>query len=219
MRFDALINGEGDSNTEGIVVRKAGDTVFFQFTGDGYIDIDDWGTLDPSRLINAIRDNTEKSNSMRREKDLSPLHVEGWLKEPTLDKTTKTVFWAISIRRDDGRRLANSVALRLGRSGYEKVIWAGNIATNEAGGVLDTILAAHRYDPGQRYEDHAAGDKLAGYGIAALVGAVAGAKLAKVAAAGGLLLLFKKFWFLVFAPLALLYRKLKSAFGAKPPAA
>jgi uncharacterized membrane-anchored protein len=80
-------------------------------------------------------------------------------------------------------------------------------------------LADHRYDPGQRYEDHAAGDKLAGFGIAALVGAVAGAKLAKVAAVGGLLLLVKKFWFLVFAPLALLYRKFNGAAGPKPPAA
>jgi hypothetical protein len=28
-----------------------------------------------------------------------------------------------------------------------------------------------------------------------------------------------KFWFLVFAPLGLFYRKIESAFGAKPPPA
>src|SRR5579863_9132455 len=41
VRFDALINGEGDANTEGIILRNGGGTVFFQFTGDGYISIDD----------------------------------------------------------------------------------------------------------------------------------------------------------------------------------
>lgn len=219
VRFDELINGSKDEKTEGILLSKNDDTVFFQFIESGYVTIDDWESLDPTAMINSIRENTEESNAVRRQHGLKPLHVKGWLHPPSFDRPTKTVFWAISIDRDNGSALVNSVALRLGRTGYEKIIWAAEPeAFTAAGGTLDPMLRAHSYDAGQRYEDHAAGDKLAGYGVAALVGAVAGAKLAKVAAAGGALLLFKKFWFLVLAPIALFYRKIKNFFGATPPA-
>src|SRR4051812_7395476 len=60
--------------------------------------------------------------------------------------------------------------------------------------MLGQVMQARSFDPGSRYSDHIDGDKMAGYGIAALVGAIAGAKVVKVAAGLGLLVLLKKFF-------------------------
>ena len=83
------------------------------------------------------------------------------------------------------------------------------------------MLRAFSFPAGESYEDHLTTDKAAGYGIAALVGAVIGAKVVKVAAAGGLALFFKpimaffavlisKAWFLLLTPFIWLKSLFKS---------
>jgi len=215
-----LGQGHAESDTEGVLIDdKSDDTVVFQFYPSGFITIDDWQELDPGNLIRQITDNTENGNEERRSKGIAELHVTGWLQEPSFDRNTKTVFWAIAAYSNEGK-IVNSVALRLGRSGYEKVIWVTDPNSfKPAGGVLDTMLRSHSFDSGQRYEDHIEGDKLAGYGIAALVGAVAGAKLLKVGAFAALLILLKKFWFIAFALVAVFFRKIKALFTPRinPP--
>ena len=67
------------------------------------------------------------------------------------------------------------------------------------------MLRAHSFDPGVRYSDHISGDKLAGYGIASLVAVVAGAKVAKAAGLGALIVLLKKFAVVIVAAAAGLF--------------
>jgi uncharacterized membrane-anchored protein len=215
--FEKLTQAHVNDETEGFLVNKNDDEVVFQYFKSGFVTIDDWKDLDPKALIQEIRDNTEADNQSRRDKGMPELHVTGWLQEPSFDRATKTVFWAINARSSDGSGVVNSIALRLGRGGYEKVIWIVDPTNFRAtGGVLDAMLRAHSFDPGQRYEDHAEGDKLAGYGIAALVGAVAGAKLAKIGAFAVILLFVKKIWFLGFAAIAIFFKKIKSLFRSRP---
>jgi uncharacterized membrane-anchored protein len=218
--FEEIAQGHPDNDTESVLVDKDDNEVVFQYFPSGYITIDDWQDLDPKTLIRTISENTEASNAQRREKGVPELHVIGWVQEPSFDRTTKTVFWALNAKSSDGTGVENSVALRLGRSGYEKLIWVTEPANFKPnGGVLDIMLRAHSFDPGQRYDDHVEGDKLAGYGIAALVGAVAGAKLVKIGAFAAILLFAKKLWFLAFAALAVFYRKIKALFRPRtsPP--
>ena len=88
-----------------------------------------------------------------------------------------------SAKSDDSPApIVNSVAIKLGRHGYEKFTWVTAKETYVAkGGMLDRIVAAQSFNQGARYQDYVTGDKLAGYGIAALVGTVAGATLVKTA--------------------------------------
>jgi uncharacterized membrane-anchored protein len=211
--YEEITQGHPDNDTEAVLLDKDDNEVVFEYFPSGFITIDDWQDLDPKGLIREISDNTEAANAKRREKGVPELHVIGWVQEPSFDRTTKTVFWAINAKSSDGTSVVNSVALRLGRSGYEKVIWITDLANfKPSGGVLDTMLRAHSFDPGQRYDDHVEGDKLAGYGIAALVGAVAGAKLVKIGAFAAILLFAKKLWFLAFAAVAVFFRRIKSLF-------
>jgi uncharacterized membrane-anchored protein len=85
--------------------------------------------------------------------------------------------------------------------------------------MLDTMLRSHSFDPDQRYDDHVEGDRLAGYGIAELVGAVTGAKLVKIGMFAALLIFAKKLWFLGFAAVAIFYKRIESVFTShdSPP--
>ena len=168
--------------------------VMFEFFNVGFVTVDDWGDVDPGEMISAIRENTENENKNREARGVSPIHVVGWLKEPTLDRASNAVYWAIEA--DDGgpTRLVNSIALKLGRSGYEKLIWiTDKNSYKPQGGALDVLRDAHTFNTGSRYSDYVTGDRLAGYGVAALVGAVAGAKLLKVGVLTVALLFLKKF--------------------------
>src|ERR1700741_391077 len=91
-----------------------------------------------------------------------------------------------------GIYIVNSVAVRLGRTGYEKLTAVTDSSNySSLGGPLNVMLSAFSFPPGGVYADHVSTDRAAGYGVAALVGMLVGAKVAKVAAAGGLALFFK----------------------------
>lgn len=213
-RFMTLIGNPGDAALEAVAVdRSLRDQVDFRSYSEGYVSLDDWKDTDAAAMLTAIRDNTEKRNEERRRQGIDELHVTRWLQEPTLDRATNTAYWAIAADTPHGP-IVNAIALRLSRNGYEKLTWVTNQADYvQSGGELDRMLAAHSFDPGFRYSDHVAGDKLAAYGIAGLVAAVAGAKALKLAGAGALLLLLKKFGVIILGALAGLLYRLKKMFG------
>jgi uncharacterized membrane-anchored protein len=189
--LEAFVVGDTDRDQVQIVI--------FESYSTGYIGLDDWTQLDPTALLDAIRRGTEAENQQRHQQGISGLHVRGWLQPPTLDRNTATVYWAVTTDEDDMAAInVNAVALRLGRRGYERLTWIGTQGQYQAtGNQLDTMLRAHSFAPGSAYGDHVSTDKMAGYGVAALVGTVLGAKAVKVAAggaaAGGLAALGKLF--------------------------
>jgi len=74
---------------------------------------------------------------------------------------------------------------------------------------MQKVLALTEFDPGQRYSDfNASTDKVAAYGIAALVAGAIAAKAGLFAKLFVLLLAFKKFAIVGFIALAALVRKL-----------
>jgi len=167
----------------------------------------------PTALLKEISEGTESGNPERKQKGMGELHVVGWLQEPFLNRDTNTVYWtveALCTRGEKKEGLTNSVALRLGRYGYEKVIL---IATPQSyvssGGHLATLLRAHSFDDGYRYQDHKIGDAVCEYGIAGVVAATVGAGAGKI---GGLLILLKKMGVVLVAGAAALFCKLKKFF-------
>jgi uncharacterized membrane-anchored protein len=191
--------------------------VLFQSINDGYVTVDDWKDVDPDEMIKSIRENTEEANKTRKQQGEQQIHVVGWLQQPTLDRQTNTVYWAIEGVNDDGSRVANSIALRLGRNGYERLNWITDRANYvPLSGQLDVMLRAHSFDPGSRYADHVPGDRVAAYTIVGLVAAVAGAKVLKVAAGVGALVLLKKFGVVIFVALAAGLARLRRFFRRGP---
>lgn len=210
-----LVGNEADSSLEAITMDEyLENSVYFLYEGEGYISLDDWEKIKPKELLEEIIKNTEKANRKRRKMGIPEIHVLGWIQEPTLDRQTNTVYWSIEHEEDDSdATVFNSVALRLGRRGYERIVWVGEMFNYKPfGGELDTMLRAHSFDQGYRYTDFTAGDKVAGYGIAALVAGTIGAKVLK---AGGLAVLFKKIGGFLAAGIAAVFYKIRNIFLRK----
>ena len=150
--------------------------VIFSFFDSGYVSIDDWKDLDSEELLKEIKRNTELANEERGKHNLPELHVKSWLVKPVLDKENDAAYWAISLREGD-QNMVNAITLKLGRNGFEKVIWVGNQDQySNSDGLLETMLEAHRFNQGFRYADYSIGDKVAAFGIASLVAVSAGGK-------------------------------------------
>lgn len=204
-----------DRTTEAVAINRQNDTIVFQAINDGYVTTSDWRNVDPNTMIREISNNTEAANEDRIKRGVPELHVKGWLQQPTFDQQTSTVFWAIDATSGSESNV-NSIALRLSRTGYERINWITDRASYVPfGGPLDVMLRAQSFDPGNRYSDYVSGDKIAAYTIAGLVAAVAGAKALQVVAGVGLLVLLKKFGILIFAAIAVGLAKLKGAFRRK----
>jgi uncharacterized membrane-anchored protein len=223
VRFETLL-GNGDlasKHVEAVVVNRRNEQVIFQsFNDEGYITLDDWKDVDAAAMLATIKDNTEKGNAEKTRDGFSPVHVKGWLQQPTLDRDGNTVRWAIAA--DDGSTpIVNAVALRLGRRGFEKLTWVGDANAYVAqGGELDLMLGSHTFDPGFRYADYVSGDKVAAYGVGALVATLVGAKLAKIGLFAGLLVLLKKFGVIAVVALGGVLAKFRrTIFGQKQPVA
>lgn len=205
------LDGNGiDDDLEAITIDESfKNSVYFLSHKDGYVSLDDWEKIDPKKLLEAISERTEETNEDRRKKGIPEIHVIGWLQEPTLDRHTSTIYWAIdNYENDKEENTFNSVALRLGRNGYERIIWVGDTPDYVAfGGELDVMLRAHSFDPGHRYCDYTTGDKVATYGVTTLVAATAGAKIAKAGGFAALLVLLKKFGGFIAAGFAAIFCK------------
>jgi uncharacterized membrane-anchored protein len=191
-----ILNGvEAPRGTEAAIYdKKSTAIVFFQnISGGGFVRLDDWDQVDADAMLKSVSEKTEAANAKRKEVGISPIHVEKWLERPHLNRATNTVRWAFELTEDGSEPLVNSVALVLGRDGFEKLVWAGpKSALND--GLLNIALESFSFPVGGRYADYKDGDKVAEYGIAGLVASVLGAKFAaKVGLFAALAVLLKKF--------------------------
>jgi uncharacterized membrane-anchored protein len=208
-----ICEGINNDSVEAVVFTSDMDEcIWFINSDSGYVHLNDWEKLNADELWKVINENTDIANEERRKKGLSEIHVIGWLQPPTLDRHTNTVYWAIEGEAEEAK-FVNSVAIRLGRKGYEKLIWVTNISSYIAfGGELDIMLRAHSFKSGFRYKDYTNGDRIANYGIVTLISAILGAKVAKT---GGLYLLLKKIAGFIVAAIAALFYKFKNFFKNK----
>jgi len=82
---------------------------------------------------------------------------------------------------------------------------------------FDAVLGGFKFNPGRRYSDYVSGDKVAEYGLTALIAGGAGALAVKTGLLAkfwklivALLLALKKLIIIVFAGIAALFRKIKN---------
>lgn len=215
-RVMELTNGTPHPQTEAVLIDKEDDMIVFDWQPEGYVSSDDWGDMGAAAMLRSITENTAADNAERAKQHFPDLTVTGWLKEPTLDHGSNTAFWTIELQ-ESSRPLVNSIALRLARQGYERIVWVADKERYANSTILQTMLTANNFPIGLRYVDHATGDKMAGYGVAALVATVAGAKIAKAAGFVGLLVLLKKAWLIPVLLFGAFRRKLAGFFRRGRP--
>jgi uncharacterized membrane-anchored protein len=141
------------------------------------------------------------------------LEVVGWEQPPKYDEATHNLEWCIRGTSEDHAILNYNTRL-LGRKGVmEVVLIVDPEKLPETMPAFRNVLANYSFQTGQTYAEYRPGDKVAKYGLAALVlgGAAVGA--AKLGLFTSLLLLFKKAFKLVIVAVVAIIASLKKLLG------
>lgn len=161
--------------------------VVFEFEDVGYIKDDEKGSLDADAMLKSIQQGNEAGNKERVKRGWATLDITGWEQPPRYNPDTQNLEWAIK-GESEGHPVVNWNTRLLGREGVMKVtLVAGPEELKETLPAYSSLLTGYSYKSGHRYAEFTQGDKIAKYGLSALV--VGGATA--VAAKSGLL---KSLW-------------------------
>ncbi|MFC4158876.1 DUF2167 domain-containing protein [Chitinimonas lacunae] len=210
-----------DSRFLGLVVpkdEKAQWMVVAEYEASGYIKDDDAKDWNADELLTSLKEGTEAANQARREANIAELEVTGWAEKPHYQADSHQLVWA-ALSRDKGAPASDGQGINyntyaLGREGYISLNLVTDAATIEADKpAARTLLAALSFNDGKRYQDFdASTDRVAEYGLSALVAGVAAKKLGLFAVIAAF---FAKFFkFIAIGGIALL-AGLKRLFGKK----
>ena len=191
--------GEPTSGQEmGMLQNKEGEwSVFFDFSDDGYVKDDDKDKLNAEKILKSIKKGNDYGNQERKRMGVPPLNIIGWEKEPFYDEATHNLEWAIRAE-SEGHPLVNYNVRLLGRRGVMEVILVCDPEKlTETLPSFKELLAGYSYKAGETYAEYRQGDKLAKYGLTALVAGGAVAVAAKTGLLTAILLFLKKGWKLV----------------------
>jgi uncharacterized membrane-anchored protein len=156
----------------------------FSFEDTGYIEDDE--EIDADGLLQSLREGNEYANEERRNRGWSELNITGWQYPPFYEGDSNRLAWAIRAE-SDGEAIVNYNTRLLGRKGVMSAVLVADPETLDASvQEFKQVLATFNYDQGHRYAEFMPGDKVAAYGLAALVTGGAAAAVAKSGAAKGL---------------------------------
>ena len=150
-------------------------SVFFIFDEGGYVKDDEQDKLDAAKLLESIQQGVAKANQERQRKGAPTVEVTGWELPPKYDAAKHTLEWAIR-GVCQGQPMVNYNARLLGRRGaMEAVLVVAPNRLQETLPVFRKVLGGCVYRAGQTYGEYEPGDRVAKYGLGALV--VGGAAL------------------------------------------
>lgn len=187
--------------------------VVFEFSDVGYIKDDEKDSLDADAILSTIREGTEEGNKERASRGIPPMHVTGWKFPPSYDPTSHNLQWCIAAE-SEGRQILNYNTRILGRNG---VMEATLVCSPDE---LDTVVAKYKsliggfqYIPGSKYGEYRTGDKVAAYGLTALVAGGGLAAAAKTGLLGKLGALIAKGGKVIIVAVIGLFMAVKAFFG------
>ena len=173
--------------------------VLFEFKDLGYVKDDDKQSLDAAKILVNIQKGTEDANAERQKRGWKAFHVNGWYTNPYYDSETNNLTWAVNGSEDNGVNPTVNYSVRiLGRRGtmnVDLVLDPGDLSGVEP--KFKSLMTGFHFTGGNRYAEFVQGDKVASYGLTALIAGGATAVAIKTG-------LFAKLWkFLVFIVLAI----------------
>lgn len=182
--------------------------VIYEFHELGFVRDDEKGNLDAGALLKSIQDATEEENQTRKERGWGAFHILAWEREPFYDQVTHNLTWAIRGHDENGSDSVNHSIRILGRHGTMNVDLV--LDPEQYADVVprfNTLMNSFQFRQGSRYADFVKGDKVAAYGLTALIAGGAGA----IAVKTGLLM---KFWKLIVVVVLALKKALIAIFVA-----
>jgi uncharacterized membrane-anchored protein len=157
----------------------------FGFEDTGYVSDDE--KLDPDTLLATLRDHNTQQQAEMRQQGLDPLILVGWFIEPHYDLVTKRLEWGLRLRTVSGDPVVNYTIKLLGRRGViDAVLVSDPQKLEQDTREFKSVLRGFSFDLGERYSEFRSGDKVAAYGLSALIVGGTAAAVVKTGAFKGL---------------------------------
>jgi uncharacterized membrane-anchored protein len=169
--------------------------VVLTYEPDGYVSDKDAEKINYTELLAQMQKDMISANEERRKGGYEPIHLVGWAKAPRYDSQTHKLYWAKELKFGSQPENTLNYNIRmLGRGGV--LVLNGVAAMSQLPDIEQAtpkILGAIDFNPGHRYADfNPKSDKIASYGLAALVAGGAAATAVKLG-------LFKGLWLAILA--------------------
>ena len=185
----------------------------FSFSELGYVKDDD--TIDADALLEDLKASDDPANEERKRLGIPPLYTDGWYTPPHYDSNSKHLEWGLRLRTE-GEIVLNYTIRILGRTG---VMNATLVSTPET---LDldvktfkAALPGFEFNSGERYAEYKEGDRVAEFGLAALIAGGAAAIATKKGLWGVIAGFFAATWKFIAVALVGGLAWLRSLFKAK----
>ena len=190
--------------------------IIISYDEDGYVKDDDAAQIDYGDLLKKMQKATRQSNDARAKAGYPTVELVGWAEPPRYDSAAHKLYWAKELEfSDDSAHTLNYNIRVLGRRG---VLVLNAVASMDridpVKRDMALVIGAVEFNDGHRYADFVPGnDKVAEYGIAALVAGGLAAKAGLFKVLLGALVALKKLVIVALVGAAAFLRKL---FRRKP---
>jgi uncharacterized membrane-anchored protein len=194
---------ESDTSTQGAIVpadvnpmSETGWAVILTYEDDGHIDDSDATEIDYDDMLKDMKEGTEAHNEARKEAGFQAVRLVGWAESPRYDAATKKLYWAKELDFEGSPAHTLNYDVRvLGREG---VLSMNAVASMDQLQQIRTdmrpLIDVAEFNEGYRYaEFNPKTDRMAEYGLGALIAGTLAAKAGLFAKLGVFLLAFKKF--------------------------
>lgn len=169
--------------------------VVISYSNDGYVSDAEAGSIDYDKMLRDMQQHDRDANPERERQGYPAVELIGWATPPHYDSTRNKLYWAKELSFKGAREHTLNYDIRvLGRGGF--------LSFNAVAGMhqlalvqekMPAVLEMAQFDAGQRYADfNSTTDKVAAYGIGALVAGAIAAKAGLFAKLLALLIAFKK---------------------------
>jgi uncharacterized membrane-anchored protein len=212
------------NNTLGMILPAKGDPlgedswgVVISFDEDGYVEDKDANKIDYTDMLKEMKESTAEDSKERVKQGQSSIELVGWAEPPSYDQSKHLLYWAKELKfgGNDENTLNYNIRV-LGRRGV--LVLNAVAAKSQLGTIrkeMATLQPMVAFEQGHRYSDFVpSADKVAAYGIGALIAG-------KVASKVGLLAILGKFGkvgiLALFAGGSALFGFVKKMFGKKEP--
>jgi len=185
--------------------------VIVSFEDDGYVKDEDADQIDYAEILSQLQADAAEDSRLRVESGYEAIEVVGWAEPPHYDSVAHKIYWAKELKFGEAETNTLNYNIRaLGRRGVLVLNAVGSMdQLSEVSAGMQSILPLVEFEGGSRYADFDPSvDKVAAYGIGALVAGKLAAKAGLLAKFAPLLLVFKKFGVFIVAGIAGLGRAL-----------
>lgn len=186
--------------------------VTIEYEEDGYVSDEDADEINYDELLSQMQSDTAAESQERVKQGYESVELIGWAAKPYYDKAAHKLHWAKELKVGTYETNSLNYNIRvLGRKGVLVLNFiAGMDQLPTINSQIDTVLKIAEFDQGSTYTDFNPDiDKVAAYGIGALI---AGKVAAKVGLFATILLLLKKVWIFLILGIGAFFKKL---FGRK----